>query len=160
MKRERSEEFNPWKRFKEASVLSKIGYVFLLLIYLVLPIPSSSSLYRLIFHLVLMGKGFWGRAKAFWFVSSCLFGRCPGFLRLIHRLRSGSVAGIRDFRTGESIARRKGSLQDLVSDAEYYSKEPVAHHEDNFGFLALRTYREWTYTDGEPHFRHLCLSLL
>lgn len=151
MKRERSEEFNPWKRFKEASVLSKIGYVFLLLIYLVLPHPFLFLFYIALFSiLLLMGKGFWGRAKTF---GLCLLACLVGVLVFLGLYIGFVPEAWREYVISEPenlSPEGREAYRDLVSDAEYYSKEPVAHHEDNFGFLALRTYREWTYSDGEP----------
>jgi hypothetical protein len=146
-----TEENNIWKRFKNAGLLSKLGYLLVFGIYLVIPFPFifGSFLVMIVFILI-FGKGFKGRIIALF---SFLFSVFLGLL-LFFGLYLTFVPEARvdfGYATPEVKLSYDGlkAYQKLIDEASYYSKEPVALYEENFGFIAMRTYMEWTYSSGE-----------
>ncbi len=146
-----SGEINLWKRFKNASLLSKIGYLLLFVIYLALPFPFVFIfIITLFIFLLIFGKGIRGRIVAISsYTLAVIIGLISFFgLYVVFVPEATMEHATASPETTFSTEARKAYFE-LVDDAMFYTLEPVVYYEENFGFIMLRTYVEWTYSTGD-----------
>jgi hypothetical protein len=139
--------------FRNAPLNKKIGYLVILLIYLVLPFPFLLIFgIALFFVIIFYVGGFLNKLKGV-LLSLLILLVGVGVFFTFYLVFVPEALRDYEYEVPEMSLSDAGTkaYHKLIDDSEFYHKEPVAYYENNdFGFVALRTYIEWDYSSGDP----------
>lgn len=152
LKNKSQETLNPWILFKKSPFPIKLGYLFGLLLYLVIPyIFIFIGILILLFIILIYVKGIIPKLKALGLtLLSITLGLIIFFSLYLTFVPEAQIDYGYQEPTIQLSDEGKKAYHKLIDNATYYHKEPVAYFEnDDFGFITLRTYIEWEYTSSD-----------